>query len=102
MAYYRQYNVPVKLLRIMLAYGPGIRDDGKVVSDFFNAAITDRKITIRDRGEAKRSFSYASDAARAIFRVMFHGTAGEAYNIGDDTNNVTIKSLASLFENSYL
>ena len=27
---------------------------------------------------------------------MFHGTAGEAYNIGDDTNNVTIKSLASL------
>lgn len=96
MAYYRQYNVPVKLLRIMLAYGPGIRDDGKVVSDFFNAAIADRKITIRDRGEAKRSFSYASDAARAIFRVMFHGTAGEAYNIGDDTNNVTIKSLASL------
>lgn len=96
MAYYRHYNVPVKFLRIMLAYGPGIRDDGKVVSDFFNAAIADRKITIRDRGEARRSFFYASDATRAIFRVMFHGTAGEAYNIGDDTNNVTIKGLAQL------
>ena len=56
MAYSRQHNIPVKFLRILLVYGPGIRNDGKVVSDFFNFAIKDRQIKIRDKGEARRSF----------------------------------------------
>jgi UDP-glucuronate decarboxylase len=94
--YFRQYKVPVKFLRIILAYGPGMRNDGKVVSDFFDSAIKNKEIKIRDRGEARRSFCYASDAARQIFYVMFKGQNGEAYNIGDDTNNVSIKELADM------
>lgn len=92
--YFRKYGVPVKFLRVLLAYGPGMRNDGKVVSDFFDAALNKKEIKIRDRGEAKRSFCYASDAARAIFYVLFNGQFGEAYNIADDTNNVSIKELA--------
>lgn len=94
--YFRQHNVPVKFLRILLAYGPGMRNDGKVVSDFFEAALKDKEIKIRDKGEAKRSFCYASDAARQIFYVMFKGKNGEAYNIADDTNNVSIRELAEM------
>ena len=96
MAFFRQFNVPVKFLRIMLAYGAGMRNDGKVVSDFFESAVNNKEIKIRDRGEARRSFCYVSDATRAILYVLLKGTAGEAYNIGDDTNNISIKELADM------
>lgn len=96
MAYFRQYNIEVLLLRVLLAYGPGIRDDGKVISDFFNAAKANRKIFVRDKGDALRSFCYVSDAARAIFRTWFFGKPGEAYNIGDDNNNNSIETIAKM------
>ncbi|MBI2628998.1 NAD-dependent epimerase/dehydratase family protein [Candidatus Pacearchaeota archaeon] len=95
MTFYRKYNVPVKILRILLAYGPGMRDDGKVITDFFNKAIKEKKISFKDKGDALRSFCYISDTARAIFKVMFEGKSGEAYNIGSDLENIPIKSLAA-------
>ena len=92
--FFRKYNVPVKMLRILLAYGPGMRDDGKVISDFYVAAKNKKEIPIRDRGEATRSFCYVSDTVRAILKVMFNGTSGEAYNLGNDKENISIKELA--------
>lgn len=100
MAFFRKYNVPVKFLRIMLAYGAGMRNDGKVVSDFFESAIRNKEIKIRDKGEARRSFCYSTDAIRAIFYILFNGKAGESYNIGSDTNNVSIKELAEMIANT--
>jgi UDP-glucuronate decarboxylase len=94
MAYFRQYGLPIKILRILLVYGPGMRDDGKVISDFFKSAIQQRKISLKDKGDARRSFCYISDATRAIFTVWFKGKNGEAYNIADDTNNNSIYELA--------
>lgn len=96
--YFKKYNIPVKLLRILLTYGPGIRNDGKAVSDFFERAMNEGMITLRDAGEARRSFCYISDAVRAIFQIMFQGNNGEAYNIGNDlpSENITIRKLAEL------
>ncbi|MBI2629889.1 NAD-dependent epimerase/dehydratase family protein [Candidatus Pacearchaeota archaeon] len=96
MAYYRKFNVPVKMLRILLAYGPGMKNDGKVVSDFFNRASKEKGIGLRDKGDATRSFCYVSDCVRAIFKIIFSGKTGEAYNIGNDLEeeNVTILELA--------
>lgn len=96
--YFKKYGVPVKLLRILLTYGPGIRNDGKAVSDFFERAFNDKVITLRDAGEAKRSFAYISDTVRALFAIMFRGANGEAYNIGNDipSENVTIRKLAEM------
>ncbi len=94
MTFFRKYGVPVKILRILLAYGPGMRHDGKVVTDFFVKLRKDGKINFGDKGDSKRSFCYISDMTRAIFYVMFNGKSGEAYNLGNDTENITIRSLA--------
>lgn len=96
--YFKKYNVPAKMLRILLTYGPGIRNDGKAVSDFFDRAFKDKMITLRDAGEARRSFLYVKDCIRGIFKVMFKGINGEAYNIGHDaqSENITIRKLAEL------
>lgn len=94
--FFRKFNIPVRSLRILLAYGPGIKNDGKVISDFFYKASKDKQITLRDDGSSKRSFCYISDAIRAIFQIMFYGKNGEVYNIGNDLEkeNISILGLA--------
>lgn len=94
MIYHRKFNVPVKILRILLAYGPGMRDDGKVITDFIRKAREEKKIIFKDKGDSLRSFCYISDAVKEILAVMFLGKNGEAYNIGSDLENITIRKLA--------
>jgi len=93
--FFRKHNVPVKILRILLSYGPGMRNDGKVISDFYTAGKENGEIKIRDKGEDTRSFCYVSDVVRGILIVMFRGNSGEAYNIGNDEENVSILELAN-------
>lgn len=93
--FFRKYNIPVKILRGLLSYGPGMRDDGKVISDFYVAGRNNKEIKIRDRGEDRRSFCYVSDTVRAVLTVMFKGNPGEPYNIGNDKENILILELAN-------
>jgi UDP-glucuronate decarboxylase len=92
--FFRKYNIPIKNLRILLAYGPGMRNDGKVVSDFYEDAKKNKEIKIRDKGEDTRSFCYIQDVISGIFEIMFKGKSGESYNLGNDLENVSIKELA--------
>ena len=94
MTFYRQFNVPVKIIRILLAYGPGMKDDGKVITDFFHKGISDKKIALRDKGTSLRSFCYISDVVKEILKVMSEGKLGEVYNIGNDLENISIRHLA--------
>lgn len=97
--FFRKYNIPIKILRIFHTYGPGLRDDGKAITDFFNGARKDKLITLKDEGESRMSFCYVSDLVRGIFSVMFKGNPGEVYNIGDDTRDISIKELAKTIGN---
>ena len=92
--FFRKYNVPVKILRPLLCYGPGMKNDGKVISDFYVAGKNNKEINLRDRGEDTRSFCYISDAVKGILMVMFKGNSGEAYNLGSDKENISILGLA--------
>jgi len=92
--FFKKWNVPVKIPRILLAYGPGMRNDGKVISDFYMDAKKNKKISIRDAGEDTRAFCYISDIIDGILRVMFNGNSGEPYNISNDKEKISIKDLA--------
>jgi UDP-glucuronate decarboxylase len=92
--FFRKFNTPVKNLRILLTYGPGMRNDGKVISDFYTSAKENNEINLRDRGDAKRSFCYITDGVRGVLKIMFNGKSGEAYNIGNDLENPSIQDVA--------
>lgn len=91
----RKYGVDARIARIFHTFGPGIRDDGKAITDFFNQAYREREIKLRDEGESRISFAYVSDTVRGILRIMFNGASGEAYNVGSDLNLISMKELAS-------
>lgn len=92
--FFNKFNVPTKNLRILLTYGPGMRNDGKVISDFFSFIKEKNEITLKDDGLSRRCFCYISDSIDGILRVMFNGKSGEAYNIGNDKEITSIKNLA--------
>lgn len=93
-SFFRQYNTPIKLLRIFQTYGPGLRNDGKTIANMFNNGLNEGRITLRDPGTSRRSLSYISDTTRGILQVMFKGNFGEAYNIGNDENFISMRELA--------
>lgn len=96
-AYWQQYGVPAKGVRISHTYGPGINiDDGHVYSDFAKSIIEKSNIIIKSDGVASRPFCYVSDAICAFYLVLFYGDNGEMYNMANSNQIVTIKELADI------
>ena len=93
--YWRQYRVPIKVIRIFNTYGPRMDpNDGRVVSNFIVQALQNQDITIYGSGSQTRSFCYCSDLIEGMIRMMatpeeFTGPV----NIGNP-GEFTIKELA--------
>lgn len=93
--YYRQYGIPIKIVRPFNIYGPGLRiDDKRVIPDFFHDAINYSKIEILSDGSPTRSFCYISDAICGFIRVLLSEYNGEAFNIGNDEAEISMYELA--------
>jgi nucleoside-diphosphate-sugar epimerase len=97
MIYHRQYQTNVRIIRIFNTYGPNMRpDDGRVVSNFINQAISGKPITVYGTGEQTRSFCFIADLINGIIRAMFEKeTAGEIFNLGNPDER-TMNDLAQL------
>jgi UDP-glucuronate decarboxylase len=69
--YYRQYHVPIKVVRIFNTYGPNMSlHDGRVVSNFIKQALLSRDITIYGDGTQTRSFCYVDDLIDGMIKFM--------------------------------
>lgn len=97
-----QYNVPIKIVRPFHIYGPGMAlDDGRVYADFVSDIINNRSLILKSDGKAKRTFCYLGDATIAFFKVLFEGSVGEAYNIGNPKCEISIVDLAQFLVNLF-
>ncbi|MSR78255.1 MAG: NAD-dependent epimerase/dehydratase family protein [Candidatus Omnitrophica bacterium] len=95
-AFYRVYNLPVKIVRPFNVYGPGIRpDDFRVLPNFIEHALRKEPLPVHGEGRNTRSFCYINDAVEAIFRVLFSNANGEAFNIGNPSPEISVKELAT-------
>ncbi len=93
--YQREYNLKIKIVRIFNTYGPNMAfDDGRVVSNFINQAISNKNITVNGDGSQTRSFQYIDDLIIGMIKMMnsndnFFGPV----NIGNP-NEITMNELA--------
>lgn len=100
-AYYDQYDVPAKIVRIAHTYGPGVSlDDGRSFADFISAVVQGKDIVLNSNGSARRPFLYLADATRAFFTVLLKGVSGEAYNVGYN-RDMSILELAKMLVEMY-
>lgn len=96
-AWYHQYKIPTKIVRLYHTYGPGIQlDDGRVFADFISNIIRGRDIVLKSDGVAIRSFCYIADAICGLLTVLLKGKNGEAYNLANEKATVSINELAKI------
>ncbi len=97
MAYAREMDVPVIVVRLFNTVGPRQTGQyGMVLPTFVEQALTGKPITVYGSGEQSRCFGHVRDAVKAIVRLLGEPAArGEVFNIGSD-EEVTINELAEM------
>ncbi len=94
-AYFNQYNVPVKVARLTQTFGPGVsKDDNRVFVQFAKSIINSEDINILSSGLSSKSYIYTVDAINAILDILIKGQSGEVYNVANPGNFISIKDMA--------
>ena len=95
MAYWREKNVNIGIVRIFNTYGPRLDPkDGRVVSNFVCQALEGDDLTIYGDGSQTRSFCYVDDEIRGILSMLDSDQRGPI-NIGNPVE-FTMMELAEL------
>ncbi len=91
----QQYGVPVRVARPFNNYGPGLKiSDRRVIPDFARDVLAGRPIVMHSSGTPSRTFCYSADAVVGYLKVLVRGRAGEAYNIGTESPEISMADLA--------
>jgi UDP-glucuronate decarboxylase len=96
--YQQRFSVPVKIVRPFNVFGPGMkRDDRRVVPMFTFCALNGKSLPVHGDGRQTRTFCYITDAIVGFLKTLLHGRLGEAYNIGNSNNEISMSDLAKLY-----
>ena len=104
-AYGHRDHLPFTLFRPFNWFGPGLDDvwdqkegSSRVVSQFLNAILHRRDISLVNGGGQRRCFLYVDDAIDALIRIIENkdGCAdGRIINIGNPYNESSVRQLAT-------
>ena len=95
LAYYKQYKLPVVLVRLFNTVGPRqIGMYGMVLPRFASAALKNEPITVYGDGTQSRCFCHVSDTVGALVALTQKpDTAGRVFNVGGD-EEISMNQLA--------
>jgi len=96
-AWHKEHGIPATMARIFHTYGPGMAlDDGRVFADFVSDMVNRRNIRMMSEGTHQRAFCYLADSTPALFKILLEGQSGQAYNMGNDQAEISIRDLADV------
>ena len=90
-----RHNVDVVISRLCRIYGATMRlDDSKAMSEFIKNGVRGEDIVLKSEGLPKFSYCTATDAARGILYCLLNGKCGEAYNVADSSEILSLREIA--------
>ena len=92
-AYNQKYNLNYNVVRFFNVYG-NQQKKNFVISKFINSSKKNVPIYVYGNGEQKRSFCHIDDAVNGLTRVLLKGKKTEVYNIGNDSEPISIFNLS--------
>ena len=99
--YNKLENLDIKIARIALTYGPGTKiNDNRVMQEFIFKASSGGKIKMIDSGSAIRNYLYITDCVEIMLNILLRGKS-EVYNVGGDTQEISIYDLACKISNIF-
>ena len=96
-SYSSEYGLDVVIARPSHTYGPYFTEsDNRVYAQFIRNVLNGDDIIMKSTGSQFRSWCYVVDCVSALLHVLLKGKNGEAYNIADQSSNISIKDLAEM------
>jgi nucleoside-diphosphate-sugar epimerase len=71
----------------------------RVITQFFGHIVRGEAIKLVDGGRQKRTFTYIDDGVDALMKIIANAgriASGKIYNIGNPTNNYSVRELAQM------
>ena len=95
--YTKEYNMPVKIARLVQVLGAGVDyNDTRVAAQFARSVIEKRNIVLKTEGKTRRPCIYTRDAIAGICAVLLRGNNGEAYSVANPDTTATIRETAEM------
>ena len=88
------YVVESVIVRLSRIFGADKKKDSTAMSQFMEKAVAGEDIILKSKGNQRYSYCYVADAVSGIFKALLDGTAGQAYNISDDDEGITLGGYA--------
>lgn len=96
-AYAKEYGIDYVIARPCHVYGPHFTsNDNRVYAQFIRNVLNNEDIIMKSTGSQMRSWCYVEDCVDALMLILEKGINGEAYNIADNSSNISIKQLAEM------
>lgn len=96
-SYFKEYALPVRIVRLAQTFGHGVPlADRRVFSQFARAAAQGNDIVMHTEGSSMGNYCGIDDAVIGILKILEHGKDGEAYNVVNEENTMSIREMAEL------
>lgn len=96
-AFYEEKGIQFITARLCRLYGPTIQlSDSKAITQFIRNAINGEDIVLKSKGNQIFSYLYIQDAIIGMLYVIAEGKYGEAYNIADNKQCISLRRLAEM------
>lgn len=86
-----QFGIDISIARLAHIFGPNFSNkDSRVASQFLKNASERNDLTMYSEGKQIRSYTYISDCVSGILTVLLRGENGEAYNVSNTENAISL------------
>lgn len=93
-SYRQKVKTDAVIVRLARVFGADKKTDTKALSQFMEKAVRGENIVLKSKGQQRFSYCYVADAASGILKVLLEGNDGEAYNVADDDEGMTLRGYA--------
>ena len=94
-AYISQHKIDIVIPRLSRIYGATMRlNDSKAMSEFIMNGVRGEDIVLKSKGIPRFSYCHATDAASGILYCLLNGKCGEAYNVADSSEILSLREIA--------
>lgn len=94
-SYAAEYGADVVIARPCHVFGPYFTEtDNRVYAQFIRNVLRGEDIVMKSTGSQFRSWCYIVDCVSALLYVLLKGESSQAYNVANETSNISIRELA--------
>jgi len=96
-SYFKEFGLPVKIARLAQTFGRDILpEDNRVFVQFAKSVKNGDNIVLHTAGASMGNYCGLDDALDGLMTILNKGASGEAYNVVNEANTMSIRQMAEL------